>query len=324
MQAVEIVSPFDAHVHLRDGALLETAAPISARTFAGAIVMPNLTPPIATAKMAAEYGARITQICPDFKPIVAVYLTEALTSLEGVKIVKLYPSGVTTGAESGVKDIFAYDAIFRAMQASGAILSVHGETNGFVLDREAEFAPIYATLAQKYPRLKIVMEHISSIALIDLLEKYENLYATITLHHLLYTLEDLIGGRINPHLFCKPIVKTPADRAALRKLAFAASRKVAFGSDSAPHLRSAKEGKSGAAGIFSAPIALAKLAELFSENGAIDNLQAFVSDNAQKIYALDLPRKTIALSRESWQVPTEYGGVVPLCAEETIGWRVLD
>ncbi|MDR0665149.1 MAG: dihydroorotase [Helicobacteraceae bacterium] len=325
MQEIELVSPFDSHLHLRDGDLLKIVAPISARVFSGAVVMPNLTPPIVTIGMANAYKERILKARGEaqFEPIVALYLTDALKTEEvkNAKIVKLYPIGVTTGSESGITDIDAFDALFGTMQDYGVILSAHGETNGAVLEREAEFAPFYKRLAVKYPRLKIVMEHISSIALVDLLDRYENLYATITLHHLLYTLDDLLGGGLKAHLFCKPIVKTAADRAALRDLAFSAHPKVSFGSDSAPHLRAAKE-REGAAGIFSAPVLAPALVELFEERSALGALQAFISDNAQNIYGVKLPRKTVTLIKQPSIVPAEIGGVVPMRAGETIGWSI--
>ncbi|MDR2152642.1 MAG: dihydroorotase [Helicobacteraceae bacterium] len=323
MQEIKLDSPFDSHLHLRDGDLLKTVAPISARAFAGAIVMPNLTPPIETIDAANAYKARVIQaIDAPFEPIVALYLTRRvkLDDVKRAKIVKLYPFGVTTGAESGAKNIGDFDEIFGVMQDCGAILSVHGESGGEVLQREAEFAPIYEKLAKTYPRLKIVMEHIGCAALANLLEKRENLYATITLHHLLYTLDDLLGGALNSHLFCKPIVKTAADRAALRQLAFSAYPKVSFGSDSAPHPKAAKE--RGAAGIFSAPVLLPTLAELFEAHSATDALRAFVCDNAQKIYDVKLPPKTVTLIKKPATVPNEIGGVVPMRFGETIGWSI--
>jgi dihydroorotase len=288
--------------------------------------MPNLAPPIATIDMAKAYKARVLAQCQEtFEPIMALYLTDALTpkTLQNVKIVKLYPSGVTTGAESGVTDLSRYDRLFGAMQDMGAILSAHGETNGEALKRETEFAKVYESLSKKYPRLKIVMEHIGAAALADLLDKRENLYATITLHHLLYTLDDLLGGKLNPHLFCKPILKSAADRAALRELAFSAHPKVSFGSDSAPHAKAAKEGASAAAGIFSAPVLLPALAELFEAHSALGSLQAFVSDNAQIVYDIKLPQKTITLVNKPMVVPREIGNVVPMKAGETIGWSIV-
>ena len=43
---ITIRRPDDWHVHLRDGDMLDAVAGFTARQFARAIVMPNLTPPV--------------------------------------------------------------------------------------------------------------------------------------------------------------------------------------------------------------------------------------------------------------------------------------
>ena len=327
---IKLVSPFDAHLHLRDGEMLRATVPASSRDFAGAIVMPNLAPPITTAAQADAYAERVrAHSTGDFEPFVSLFLDDQVTAGElaksatAPKQVKLYPKGITTNSENGVSSLHGakLDALFDAMSERGVALGIHGETDGFVLERESEFAEIYAALARKHPKLTIIMEHISTAKLAQLLDRYENLHATITLHHLLFTLDDLLGGKLNPHLFCKPIVKTPSDRAALRKLAFAAHPKVAFGSDSAPHLRSDKENGAAAGGIFSAAYALPMLAELFAAHNALDNLQPFVSDNARRIYGLELPHKEILLTDHPQRVTGEISGIVPMNAGEMIGWK---
>jgi dihydroorotase len=128
------------------------------------------------------------------------------------------------------------------------------------------------------------MEHITTKEATKLLDKYDNLYATITLHHLLITLDDVAGGLLKPHLFCKPIAKTTQDRKALLELALNAHPKVMFGSDSAPHPKESKESYGCAAGIFTAPLALIELAQLFDKHNKLENLQKFISDNAVNIY----------------------------------------
>ncbi len=173
------------------------------------------------------------------------------------------------------------------MSTLGIPLCVHGETDGFVMDREAEFMSIYELLAKNFPKLKIIMEHITTKAAVDMLDKYENLYATITVHHLIITLDDVAGGMLKPHLFCKPIAKRPEDREALLKVALEAHPKVMFGSDSAPHPQHKKESCGCAAGVFTAPIALQLLCDVFEKHGKLENLQAFVSDNAPE-YLRDL------------------------------------
>lgn len=251
--------------------------------------------------------------------------------LESVKdeitALKLYPAGITTNSEGGVSgfDVEELRPALEAMSALNIPLCVHGETNGFVMDREAEFASIYERLATAFPDLKIIMEHITTKTSVDLLDKYENLYATITLHHLLITLDDVAGGMLKPHLFCKPIAKRPEDREALLKVALAAHPKVMFGSDSAPHPKHAKESCGCAAGVFTAPIALQVLAELFEEqNVSLDNLQAFISGNAQKIYGVTPLTKTVTLEKTPFKVPSTYNGVVPMYAEEEIAYSIKD
>ena len=213
-----------------------------------------------------------------------------------------------------------------SMSKLGIPLCVHGETKGFVMDREKEFLPIYESLAINFPELKIIMEHITTKEAVELLEKYDNLYATITIHHLLLTLDDLVGGMLNPHAFCKPIVKRPEDREVLQKLALEAHPKVMFGSDSAPHPKYAKNCNDGAAGVFTAPISLQVLTEFFEKYQKLDNLNAFVSLNAQKIYNLRVIEKPITLVKKDFVIPKEYRYkneiVVPLFSGETLAWSI--
>jgi len=320
------------HLHLRDGDMLECVAPLSARSFAGAIIMPNLLPPVTDGKMLAEYRERISRAVGDeeFDLYMTLFFKESydfdfLSSLgDSLSAVKLYPAGITTNSEGGVSgfDIDRLSPALEAMSELGIPLLVHGESDGFVMDREAEFIPIYEKLAEAFPKLMIVMEHITTARSAEALDRYENLYATITLHHLLITLDDVAGGLLRPHLFCKPIAKRPEDREALLKLALDAHPKVSFGSDSAPHPRDAKEAPGCAAGVFTAPLALPALAELFDRHGKLENLQAFVSTNAIRNYGVNPPRKSVTLVRESFQVPESYGSVVPMMAGGEIGWKL--
>jgi dihydroorotase len=194
------------------------------------------------------------------------------------------------------------------------------------MDREKEFMPIYESIAKAFPNLKIIMEHITTKDAVDLLDKYENLYATVTLHHLLITLDDVAGGMLNPHLFCKPIAKRPEDRTALLNAALKAHPKLMFGSDSAPHPKHKKECCGYAAGVFTSPIALQVLTEVFEKHNCLENLNAFVSLNAQKIYDLNLSNKVIKLVKKDFVVPAEYKYneevVVPMFSGETISWSI--
>ena len=325
-------SPLDMHLHLRDGEMLKTVAPLSAHSFAAAIIMPNLVPPVTTVEAVTAYKARILEAIGNekFDPLMTLFFQESYdyAFLEKAKPyihgIKLYPAGITTNSEGGVStiDSAALNMTLTAMSDLDIPLLIHGESNGFVMDREKEFVPIYEDLAQKFPDLKIVMEHITTKESVAALERHENLYATITLHHLLITLDEVAGGMLQPHLFCKPIAKRPEDREALLSVALSAHPKVMFGSDSAPHPQHAKENCGCAAGVFTAPIALPVLAQLFDTHGKLDNLQTFVSDNAQRIYDYIPLQKSVVLENKAFTVPKKYGDVVPMYAGEEIGWRI--
>lgn len=259
---ITLDSPLDMHLHLREGAMLRQVAPLSARHFAGAVVMPNLVPPVDSLERLRAYRTAILDAVAPFtfmpwmtlffRPYPENLLAAARHEIIGVK---LYPEGVTTNSSEGVRDMEAVEETLARMERLGIPLLVHGETHGFVLDREAEFLPVYARWAERFPRLTIVMEHITTAAALDLLDRHPNLAATVTVHHLLTTLDDVAGGLLQPHLFCKPVPKRPEDRAALQAAALRAHPRLMFGSDSAPHPRERKEAAACAAGVFSAPVA---------------------------------------------------------------------
>ena len=331
---ITLKSPLDMHLHLRDEEMLKVVAPLSAKSFCAAIIMPNLVPPVTTIEAVKSYKNRIKEAIGDeaFDPLMTLFFRNDYTyeflkeAKEHISAVKLYPSGITTNSESGVNnmDIEELRGVFEAMSELEIPLCVHGETDGFVMDRETEFGLVYEEFATNFPKLKIIMEHITTKNSVDLLDKYDNLHATITLHHLYITLDDVAGGLLKPHLFCKPIAKRYEDREALLEVALSAHPKVMFGSDSAPHPTHAKECCGCAAGVFTAPIALAALASLFDENGTLENLQAFISDNAQRIYGYKPLDKEIEMIKEPFKVVEQYTDIVPMFAGETLSWRIKE
>jgi len=331
MKTHTLLMPLDMHLHLRDGVMLENVAPLTAYTYSGAIIMPNLVPPVETREGLLAYRQRIMAAVPNdyFEPYMTLFYKNYdkafLESIvDEITAIKLYPAGITTNSEDGVSsfDIEEMRTTLETMSNLGIPLCVHGETDGFVMDREAEFMSIYELLAQNFPDLKIIMEHITTKEAVAMLDKYPNLYATITVHHLLLTLDDVIGGLMRPHLFCKPIAKRPEDLDALLSVALEAHPKVMFGSDSAPHPQHKKESCGCAAGIFTAPISLQLLTEIFEQFDKLDNLQAFVSDNAQNIYGICPEFKEVTLEKRPFLVPENYAGVVPMYAGEVIGWAI--
>jgi dihydroorotase len=324
------------HLHLRDDKMLQLVAPLSSKYFSGAIIMPNLETPITTKKQLRSYKLRILDAIGQdtFEPMMTLffkpYSREFLENIKDeITAIKLYPAGITTNSKDGIEniDIPSLKPTLEAMSELNIPLCVHGETNGFVLDREKEFISIYKKLAKAFPKLKIIMEHITTKEAVNIIEKYDNIYATITAHHLLITLDDVVGGMLKPHLFCKPIAKRYEDREALINLATSNCEKVMFGSDSAPHPQSSKENCGCAAGIFTAPIALQILAQLFDKKDKLDRLQNFISKNAQKIYNIKPLEKRITLRKENYKVPQSYSNidkkVIPIYSQEILSWSIV-
>lgn len=322
-------SPLDMHIHFRQDAMLDAVAPLSAQHFAGGVIMPNLIPPVDTVDRLLWYTSEVKRAVGNhrFQPYMTLffrnYTREELVAAKPHIIgIKLYPAGATTNSENGVREIMSMKHVFAMMEELDIPLLVHGETHGFVMDREQEFCEVYRTLATAFPGLRITMEHITTEAAVLLLDEFENLRATVTPHHLIITLDDVAGGMLNPHLFCKPIAKRPEDRAALLTAALKPHPRLMMGSDSAPHPVDKKESAGCAAGVFTAPILLPLLAELFEQNNALGSLQAFVSDNARRLYGVEPPSTTVHLVKEPMTIPERYGNVVPMWAGKTLSWSV--
>ncbi len=317
-------TPIDMHLHLREEEMLKTVLPYTAKQFAAAVVMPNLLSPVDNKKRLLDYKDEILANSKNFTPLMNIFMKEYSESeLKELKdeifAIKLYPAGITTNSEGGVKSIEKIYSVLEMMSEFDIPLSVHGETNGFVLDREREFIDIYKKLAKDFPNLKIIMEHIGTAEMLYLLDEYDNLYATVTLHHLLLTLDDVAGGMLNPHYFCKPIIKTPKDRDEIQKFVKKGHKKIMFGSDSAPH--SIKNKLKGAAGIFSAPVILPALAEFFE--GDLETFQKFVSDNARENFNINVPEKKVKLIKEEWVAPYVVGNVKPMFAGKKFKFKAL-
>jgi dihydroorotase len=335
--------PDDWHVHLRDGAMLGGVAGYTARQFARAIVMPNLPVPITTVAAAATYRQRILAALPsttDFTPLMTCYLTDAADPDEiargweqGVfSAAKLYPAHATTNSAHGVTDIANLTATLEKMEQVGMPLLVHGEVTDRatdIFDREAVFIDrILTNLIRNFPALKIVFEHITTaeaVAFVD--DAGPQVAATITPHHLMLNRNAMFDGGMRPHAYCLPVIKRERHRLALREAAVSGSTKYFLGTDSAPHARSAKETDCGCAGLFNAPYALESYATIFDEEGALDRLEGFASENGPRFYGLPLNEGTVTLERTPTTVPTQLRcgetDVSPFHAGQTIGWRFV-
>lgn len=342
MQQLVITRPDDWHLHLRDGALMQSVVQDTARQFARAIVMPNLRPPITTTAQAQAYRERILVALPAgarFEPLMTLYLTDNTTAEEirrarqssVIHAVKLYPAGATTNSDAGVTDIRRTYPALEEMQRCGMPLLVHGETTDSsvdVFDREAVFIErAMVPLLRDLPQLRIVFEHITTRDAVQfVLSAPEHIAATITAHHLLYNRNAMFSGGMRPHYYCVPVLKREVHREALGKAATGGSPKFFLGTDSAPHAQHAKENACGCAGIYTAHAAIELYAEAFEQLGALDKLEGFASCHGADYYRL--PRNTgkITLRKKNWQVPDSLAfgehRLVPLRAGENVTWKI--
>ena len=339
--AITIRRPDDWHVHLRDGAMLSAVAIFTARQFARAIIMPNLVPPVTTMAAAESYRKRILATLPegsDFTPLMTCYLTDSIDPEEvrrgheaGVfTAAKLYPANATTNSSHGVTDIRNIYPVLEVMQRMKMPLLVHGEVTDSdvdIFDREAVFIErVMINILKDFPELKVVFEHITTAdAAAFVSESGANIGATITPHHLTFNRNEIFKGGIRPHFYCLPIAKREKHRLALRRAATSGSPNFFLGTDSAPHAIHDKESACGCAGLFNAPYALESYAIVFEEEGALDKLEAFASENGPKFYGLPLNDGQVTLEPAEAaaveQIETSNGALVPFLAGDTLSWR---
>jgi len=334
MEALTLPLADDFHVHLRQDAMLRRVTPlVRAGGVARCVVMPNTTPPIAGAADALRYRDALRAVAPEVEFLMTLYLLPSLTP-EGVKRaaprgifgVKCYPRGVTTNAESGTEDFGAYDAVFAAMEAEGLALLIHGEVPSnaakdiCILNAEARFLPELTKLHARFPKLRIVLEHVTTAEAVACIKQLgDSVAATITVHHLDLTVDDWAGRN---HNYCKPVAKYPHDREALRQVVREGHPRFFLGSDSAPHARSAKESACGCAGVFTSALLLPYLADCFDRLGCLDRLPGFTSGLGRAFHGLSPVEGTITLQKRETVVPAAYGDVVPYRAGQMLSWAL--
>ena len=343
MKTLTITRPDDWHLHLRDGDYLRAVLPDTAQRFARAIVMPNLKPPVTTVALALAYRQRILDALPvgmNFEPLMTLYLSDNMRSEEiiqsnhinSIKAVKYYPAGATTNSDAGVTNLARCAAVLEAMQEIGLPLLVHGEVTDPAVDifdrervfLERELAPLIA----RYPRLKIVVEHITTReAARFVMDAPPAIAATITAHHLLLNRNALFDGGMRPHHYCLPVLKREVHRETLVAAAISGNPKFFLGTDSAPHARHTKEADCGCAGCYTAHAGIELYAEAFEAGGALDKLEGFASHFGADFYGLPRNRDKITLTREAWRVPMDlsYGDdrLTPFRAGSEVRWRLL-
>ena len=345
MDSITLRRPDDWHLHLRDGAMLAGIAPESARHFARAIIMPNLVPPVVTGAQAQAYKDRILAALPagsGFAPLMTLYLTEESDPADIVAAhqsglitaVKLYPAGATTNSTSGVRDFDKVRPVLEAMAENGIPLCVHGEVTDpaiDIFDREAVFIDrVLDPIRRATPGLRVVMEHITTSQGADYArDGGPDLAATITTHHLVINRNHILVGGIKPHYYCLPVAKREEHRLALRAAATSGDASFFLGTDSAPHIDPLKENGCGCAGCFTATNTMSILAEVFEQDGALDQLEAFASLNGPAFYRLPSNDDTITLTKGApvtypAKIETGDGPVTVFDPMMPLHWRVAD
>lgn len=338
-----MTQPDDWHLHLRDGDMLEAVVSHSATHFGRGIIMPNLKPPITTTSAAVDYRESIYKAIPSsssFTPLMTLYLTDT-TSPEEIKLarksgvvfaVKLYPAGATTNSQDGVTDLFGKCLpVLEEMVEQNMPLLVHGEVtdpNIDIFDREKVFIDtVLRPLIQKLPKLKIVMEHITTMDAVRFVESCTegSVAATVTPQHLLLNRNSLFQGGLQPHNYCLPILKREIHRQAIVSAVTSGNKRFFLGTDSAPHERRRKESSCGCAGIYNTPVALSLYTKVFEEANALDKLEAFTSFNGPDFYGLPRNNSKIKMIKTPWKVPESFsftfGDVIPMFAGQTIEWQ---
>lgn len=333
--------PDDWHVHLRDGEMLGAVAGHTANQFGRAIIMPNLPEPITTVARARDYKGRILAALPTgthFEPLMTAYLTDTIDEAEIARgfeegmlaACKLYPARATTNSQHGVTSIAAVEKVLETMQRIDMPLLIHGEVTlpeVDIFDREAVFVETVLTpLLKRYPALRVVLEHITTQDAADfVMAQGPNVGATITPHHLEINRNAIFDGGLRPHMYCLPTAKRERHRLALRAAAISGNNKFFLGTDSAPHILSAKESACGCAGIFNAPFALESYAKVFAEEGALDKLEGFASEHGPAFYRLPPNEEKVVLEEAPVAVPANIVAgdeqVRPFHAGATLPWR---
>lgn len=342
MNEISIIAPDDWHLHFRDGDMLGETVPATARCFKRAIVMPNLVPPVVNAEMASAYKSRIINAIPagaKFEPLMTIYLTNDTTPQDivdaidaGVVAAKLYPAGATTNSDAAVSQLDALYPVFDEMSKQDMPLLIHGEVTDHhidIFDREKVFIDQkLSVIAQKYPELRIVFEHITTKEAAEFVsESSAKVAATITPQHLLLNRNDLLVGGVRPHNYCLPVLKRNIHQEALRAAVASGSTKFFLGTDSAPHEKHAKESACGCAGCYSAWSAIELYAHVFEELGCLDKFEAFASLNGPDFYKMPRNESRITLVKEDWQIPEQIilpndNPIVPFFAGETVHWKL--
>ncbi|WAI18512.1 MAG: dihydroorotase [Buchnera aphidicola (Acyrthosiphon caraganae)] len=343
IKKIIIKKPDDWHVHLRDNEILHKVVKYTGKFYKRAVIMPNLDNPITNCSKGIAYRSRILKsmhLNYQFQPLMTCYLTN-LTIPKELEIgfsnkifiaAKFYPNYSTTNSKTGIKKISDLTSVLECMEKIGMPLLIHGEEmhkNIDIYDREAKFIEkTLDPLRKKFPKLKIVLEHITTKESVEYIKKsdFNYLSATITPHHLMLNRNDMFCGGMKPYLYCLPVLKKNTHQMALRKAISKGDKHFFLGSDTAPHLHKNKINLLSCAGIFNAPSSLLSYVKVFEEMNALKHLQSFCSENGPKFYNMPINQETITIVKKPFKIIEKINIgkdiIIPFLSGETLNWSL--
>lgn len=344
MSIITINRPIDGHCHLRESTAFSRTLKDCSNKFSHVLAMPNLKTPIIDDKLLLQYKREVTsylkEINSDLTVLYTIYATDKLNArtIKNIKdelfAVKLYPQGATTNSEHGISDLNKIYPLLAMLEEEQVPLLIHGEVNDEnidIFDREIVFIDKYLNnWVYKFPKLKIVLEHISSAASVDFIlnSSTDNICASVTPHHLHANRNHLLSGGLKPDHYCLPILKEKSSQERLIEAVTSGSEKFYLGTDSAPHTQKSKYSACGCAGIYNSFHAIELYAQIFDEHNAIDKFDGFASKNFAKFHGIERSIDKIKLEKQSWECPKSLPYInnellTPFKAGEEIKWKIL-
>ncbi len=344
-QEIVIKRPIDFHGHLREGDLLSKVVGHS-NLYDKVVAMGNLSSPVISGRQAQAYQKEIIESGAKFEPIMSIMMTRDITTASlydayahGVRVLKLIPGGTSTGSGQGIslKDLIKYYDVLKFAEELGMIFSGHWELISEYgrdipeIQRECRAIPHLLDVIRNFQKLKIIVEHISTEAMVDLVIRTpKNVAATVTGHHLgPFSQRDVFcskdGVVRNSALYCKPPLKSLMDVYCVKQAALNGGSKVFFGSDSAPHWPHTKEFPRPNAGIFApAEVVLPWIWSVFESDGKKPkDFERFTSIAGAEFYGIPVSEESLTMTRGEWQVPGSYDGFVPFLAGRKLDWKIV-
>ena len=93
-------------------------------------------------------------------------------------MIQAYPRGATTNSQWGVVSFEPFHDVLRTMEEEGIVLNLHGEVPSSaadgvtVMNAESRFLPTLRQLVDKFPRLKIVLEHCTTADAVEMVRSF--------------------------------------------------------------------------------------------------------------------------------------------------------